>query len=214
MNRILFICLFSLIIFSCKKDGKICDSPNACKGKHDYHLPTNIKNLVIVKDTVYIFKSPAGDSIKIKYRRTVFKTYKTYYPCPCKGPDTDLSDEWSFGSYIFENTNIGCEYHARTYDSDLKYLFEIHFTDTNALFDAAPVANGNYPHASFWLYDAGAKANDLDSINLNGKYYYNIIKNYDSSGSTDNMFITECYYSKRFGIVRFKYLNKYYDMIY
>jgi hypothetical protein len=69
------------------------------------------------------------------------------------------------------------------------------------------------PESQFIAENYASKKNDADSVNINGKYYYNIINTYDYGGFSDSLILRGIYYSKGFGIVRFKYNNLDYSII-
>jgi hypothetical protein len=77
-----------------------------------------------------------------------------------------------------------------------------------------PTNPDNSSCSQYTIYDASQKKNDLDSISVNGKYYYNIFNTFDYSGTCfSGGIITNISYAKKVGIIRFTYNGMVYDII-
>jgi hypothetical protein len=208
MNKIILIA-FSLFIFSCgKKTPTNCDNDN-CLGKHVYSLSNGDKSYVAVKDTTYVFVNSVNDTIRLVKRLTYTNNAIDKESCFCNEKSTDITSEYLHGVYILQNKNVALDYGICTTYPD-KGNFVIWCADTNYIIHKT----GGAPGASQFIIDnVHSKTNDMDSVNINGKYYKNIFSTFDHISSFPNPQITDIYYSKGFGIVRFKYNNFIYQIL-
>jgi hypothetical protein len=198
---------------SCKKptQEKSCNNDN-CYGKHDIFLDIAGRNMVIKKDTTYIFVSNTNDTMKLKFRKTFTEFYRQHYSCECVEKSTDITGEYLHGIFVFQNKNLAVRYSASIVYPN-RTAFDIELSDTNKLINSTisnyiTTGTTNYLFRTNSIFD---KQNNFDSININSKYYYNVINTYDATNSDTN--ITACYYSKYFGLISFKYNSLVYNII-
>ena len=200
---------------------KRCLSPEYCLGKHTTHLTDTDTSYVITNDTIFCFKNTENNSdiIKLKYVKHYTDYYNSKRYCSCDGDNTDITYEAFNGTYKFlmnsENYNILAKKYALKYSItssiNEEKNFQINFSDSDAIFNN--IYYQTSPSSQFQVNNIVKKGNDIDSMTINGKLYRDIIKNFDSKGIGAYSVFTECYYSKKFGIVRFTYNNSVYEIV-
>lgn len=99
------------------------------------------------------------------------------------------------------------QYHVST-NLYLDKVFGIYMADTNNVLHQAygDTAGGGL---TFIVDNFATKKNDLDSILVNGKTYYNILTYIGSS----SFIITNIYYVKGIGVIRFSYSGLTYNIL-
>ncbi len=213
MTRILLLILIAFSLTNCKdkKEEHSCDD-DSCYGKHDIFLSNVGKDLVIKKDTTYTFVSNTNDTMKLKFRKTFTEFYKQKSSCYCVDKNTDITGEYLHGIYVFINKDLGVKYSSSICYPN-RTAFDIELSDTNKLINST-LNNYITSGAINYLFRTNSileKQNNFDSLNINGKYYYNVINTYDETNTNTN--ITDCYYSKNFGLISFKYNALVYNIV-
>lgn len=213
MTRILLLILVVFFLTNCKdkKEEHSCDDDN-CYGKHDLFLSNAGKDLVIKKDTTYKFVSNTNDTMKLKFRKTFTEFYKQAFSCYCADKNTDITGEYLHGIYVFINKDLGVKY-SSAICYPIRTAFDIEVSDTNKLINTT-VNNYITTGSKNYLFRTNSileKQNNFDSLSINGKYYHNVINTYDAT-TTDSI-LSDLYYSKNFGIIRFKYNSLVYNLV-
>ena len=220
MTRILLLTLTVFIFTTCNKkvEERSCTDDN-CYGTRFYTLTNLDKTYITTRDTIYKFVNVNNDTIKLVHRKTASRQLNQKFTCECVEKSTNISRESLYSVYIFENKNLAIQYsvwcsYPESYSvlelQPSNTILNIFVSDTNTVIyneykETVPCSQSCYTYRS--------KQNDMDSININNKYYYNVINTYDFVGQCPTMEIKDIYYSKGFGIVKFKYNNFVYDII-
>ena len=210
MKNAFCIFIISLILFSCDNGDKNNCTPSKCLGPQTLYLGPADKKLVITKDTTYVFKDAGTDTVRLKFRKFVNDTYTATEMCDCEGPNTVTTGEREKSYYVLLNRNIACWYEVGALNGS-KVGFDMVFGDTNYVVNNV---NSNAAFVSqFWINDINTKVNNYDSLSINGKYYYKVISSYDYQSNATSGDVTQCFYSRNFGIIRFKLNGVVYDLL-
>lgn len=208
--KVITLFFFIVIISSCKKYDKVNCGGDDCLGKQTLYLNNNDKSYLVTKDTIYKFINANNDTLKLKFRKQYNEAYHYNYACNCEEKSTNITGDCTYSIYTFLNRNIAIQY-AVCATLNETTAFDIDFGDTNKIVNK--ISTSNDTTSQFWNKDILTKKNDIDSLYINGSYYYNIINTYDHVNGSTHPSITNCMYSKKFGIVSFKYNNIQYSII-
>lgn len=209
MIRLIKIFIIVFVFSSCKKDEVNC-SGDDCNGQISYHLTNNDRTYIITKDTVYKYININNDTLRLNFRKTFTEPYRYNQTCACNDKSTDISGECIYSIYSFINRDIAVKY-GLCNTTDGTTAFDIVFADTNSVMHKINANNDST--SQFWTKDILSKMNDFDSIQINGKYFYNIVSTYDNIAGSTHPSITNCILSKKVGIISFKYNNILFSLV-
>lgn len=195
VSKLFIILAIFVSLVSCQKDEEACESNN-CLGSHALTLTNESKSMVVTKDTTFRFASNI-DTLQLKFVETYNTVYTQTATCECPDKNTALYGEAKYGRYKFLGKNLAMYYlGAAGYPDKLGY--DLVFADTNMILHGANSAN----YSLFRNYDLNNKIINMDSLQLNGKYYYKIINSYDVVSTLPHL-VTDCFFSKKTGLVKF-----------
>lgn len=210
MNRILYILSIILLFYSCtKKVEKNC-SGDKCLGKKAVPLSAPDKIHITSKDTVYKFINVNNDTIIFRHRLHNSEPYVSTSVCDCSEKSTEISGECFYSIYTLDNIDLALKYSICSAYPNY-FSLDIYFSDTNTV--VHKIYKQTNPCSQFNVYNYVTKQNNSDSLNINGKYYYNIINTYDYVGICNSSTLNNVYYSKGFGIIKFNYNNFVYNIV-
>ena len=209
MKRIVYILLISICIFSCEKDKSTTTCSGECLGTQTALL--NNSNYYIDKDTTFKFISSTNDTISLISRTTYTTIVNITGNCQCTNMNTNINSENLFRTYVFKKKNFAFQLHVST-NYLLKVVCGFVFADTNDVIHQVHNSSDT-TGSSYLIQDFNGKQNDINSMSLNGKNYNNIFNTFDQTYYTTYSQITNIYYSKGFGIIRFTYNNVVYTII-
>ena len=210
MKNTFYIFIFSIILFSCKESDENTCTTSKCLGPQTLYLSSSDKKLVITKDTTYLFKDTGTDTVRVKFRKLLNDFYTATELCDCKGPNTQTTGDLCKGFYVFLNRNVACRYSTAPVNGG-KLGFDIVFGDTNYVVNNIGTSSGFA--SQFFVGDMNTRPNNYDSLSVNGKYYYNVISSYEYQSNITSGYVTQCFYARNFGIIRFKLNGVIYDVL-
>lgn len=222
MTRFISLILLILLSFNCRKkeEPKNCTDEHSCLGKHNFTITDKDKSFVTVKDTIYKFVGSNNDTISLKFRATNFETLTSKSSCACQDKSTDLSFELISSIYKFNNKDLALKYMlGPTYPENQEaaqinsgnITLDIRASDTNAII--YNIFKSSDRSSVFTSNKYNLKHNDFDSLMIGNKYFYNIINTFDNVEFSNTAQIKDIFYSRNFGLVRFKYNTIVYDVV-
>lgn len=196
MKKYFILILISVVFLSCNKNEEYSCIGDTCLGSHNLTLTEYTKKAIIIKDTVYKFGS-VNDTLSLQYKSTLPTFYLRSAECECSEKGTDIKGELLYGTYLFLGKNLAVQYVGAA-DYPDKSVFDVQFVDTNIALHS--YVNGNYN--IFRQSNFDTKIKNMDSLVVNGKTYYDIYNSYDLIYNPAKT-VTNCIYSKNYGIIKF-----------
>jgi len=221
MTRSILSILIIILLTTCSKkvEQKNCTTDD-CYGTHTSTLANIDKTYIPTKDTIYKYVNINNDTIKLNFRTTAIENQNSKYTCACEDKSTNITRECIYSIFTFENKDLALKYsimntypanYAESQISSSNITLVVQFSDTNTIIHN--IYKSTDPCSIFTSSKYNLKQNDLDSLSINNKYFYNIINTFDNIGLCPTAEIKDVYFSKIFGLIRFKYNNLVYDVI-
>jgi hypothetical protein len=198
------------ILFSCAKpETKVNCNGEKCFGTQSIFLTSS--NYYLDKDTVFKFVNAANDTILLSSQPTYTTFVSIKDNCPCANLSTNLSSQNLFKNYVFKNKNVAMQFHIGT-NYLIKVVFAVTFADTNDILHQIHTV-GDTIGSNYSIADFHGTNVDFSSLYIRGKYYYNVFYSFSQFYFATYSKITNIYYAKGLGIIRFTYNNTVYDII-
>lgn len=211
MKKYLIIILIGGFFGLCKKEEQPIDcSGDYCLGKISSNLSPSEKNYIPTEDNMIKYVNDDQDTVKLILRKIETKRFVHREFCQCSDKNTDFDGEGHMSIYKLYNEDLALLYNvATTYTSGI--VLNVYFSDTNMVIHE--IYKQTNPCSQFQISDYSKKKNDFDSLLINGKWYFNVIKSFDYVGQCQTSRVKDVLFSKGVGLIQLTYRDKVYRRI-